>query len=84
MNLENSLLKSQYLLTVADNAKTRGIHYQEGICPLTHTQKSYAACSIAIDVITAKVFAKNLEDPGGMHSNATKHVFRDLEGMGGD
>jgi len=41
------------------------------------------AFTIAIDTMTAEIFTRNLEDLGGMHSNATKHVFRDLEGMGG-
>ncbi len=37
-----------------------------------------ATFMIEINTLTAEIFAKNLEDPGGMHLNMTKHVFRHL------
>jgi hypothetical protein len=59
MDLENFLLKGQHLPTIANMATAGDIHYQEDPFPLTHTQKSYAAFSIAIDAITHEF----LEEP---------------------
>ena len=52
MNLENYPLKSQHVPTIANMMKTRDIHYQEDIVPLTQTLKLYTTFSIMIGAIT--------------------------------
>ena len=66
MDLENSLLESQHLPTIAYMAKTRDIHYQESTPPLTHPPE--VICCIFI-----------LNNPGiswGISSSLLKSIQR--------